>query len=296
MSHRNRLIVAASLLLASSIGAIGALADDTAAIYRETFNIPDVAQGDPSGLSGSAVAAAQGWKAFRNGGPYNAPCSSTPLGQTCLQAFAPGSTQLSSVGNPAVFEGAGSAFYSPFRISGISIYTEEYPLSLDLLKRSKISFESRVDGTGTDKRRLLLRIGDTWYFSDTVLNQTAASTQWQTFEFDNLGDELFGTKPADACESPTSVPPCGPRLPSTFDTLLPDSGLVDAIGLFVDFTNSERQRFDNYTIAVKLDSFADQGECISTLIQVQCKGLTAEDRKICNRTQQNSCKAFFEQS
>jgi hypothetical protein len=172
------------------------------------------------------------------------------------------------------------------------MFTEEYPIPVSLLKQATISFETRVDGAGLDKRRLLLRIGDSWYFSEKVLNQTTPTQTWQTFDFGDLGSELFGTKSTDVCEAPTSVPPCGPRLPGTFDTPLPADGLVDAFGLFVDFTNSERTRVDNYSISLELENFADQAQCISTLIAVQCGGLTGEDRKDCNKAQQNTCRAF----
>jgi hypothetical protein len=66
----NRGLLAGLGALFIATGDASAKADDSVVIYRETFNIPDTTAGDPTGLSGSAVAAALGWKAFRNGGSY----------------------------------------------------------------------------------------------------------------------------------------------------------------------------------------------------------------------------------
>jgi hypothetical protein len=266
---------------------IAAAADDSAVIYRETFNIPDPAQGDPSGLSGSAVAAALGWKGFRNGGSYNNPCSTVPLGETCLQAFSPGSTQLPSIGNLPVFSGSGNAFWSP-QVIGVTIYTEEKPIPVELVRQGVITFETRHN-QNTSLNRLALRMGDTWYISDRNYFHTAGPSTWQTDTFDELDTALFGTTPVDTS---CTTPPCGPFKPGLFNQTLPETGTVDAIGIFVDGTGANH-RFDNYTVSVGLEAFPNQGQCISTLIELNCADAAGAARKACNKQQQGICKSFF---
>jgi hypothetical protein len=268
------------LFSATAVFAHNAAADD-AVIYRETFNVPN-----PN--SGAATAAELGWVGFRNGGSFNNPCTGAFPGETCLQAFQPGcTTGLASVGNDPVFAHEGNAFWSP-QVIGVSIYTEEFPIDVSLLRKSRISFEIKHSQTGT-ANRLALRIGDTWYMSEGFATATTANA-CQTVNFVDLANAVFGTIQEDTT---CTTPPCGPFKPTVFDTTLPEVGEVNAFGLFVDGTSASH-RFDNYTISFDLSTFDSVGECISTLIATSCSGLTGRDRASCNREQIASCHAHFD--
>jgi hypothetical protein len=119
-------VATAAAMLLVAVSPSSAVSGESVPVYRETFNVPGA--GDPTNLSGHAVAAALGWKGLRNGGSFNNPCgSSVVAGETCLQAFSSGSTPQPSLGNPPVFAGEGNAFWSP-QVIGVTVYTEEKPI------------------------------------------------------------------------------------------------------------------------------------------------------------------------
>lgn len=254
----------ALMLLAGMILAPGgaARAASSVVLYRETFNVPD------PNPDGAATAAALGWKGFRNGGSYNNPCSSTPQGETCLQAFGSGSTQLPSVGNPAVFTHPGNAFWSPI-VLGVTIYTTEFPISLPLLRQSTVSFETKANVYNAPSRLALLigsETSGTWYISDQVVQHQAGAGTWQANSFTHLDTALFGTTPTvTSC----TTPPCGPFIPTSFTQTLPTTGTVTAIGVFADGT-SGNIRYDNFTITS--GAFDNFGQCLDTLTHESCGG------------------------
>jgi hypothetical protein len=126
--------------------------------------------------------------------------------------------------------------------------------------------------------------------SNALVQQNIANT-WESKSFTGLDTALFGTTPVvTPANSDCAVVPCGPFKPTIFNTTLPTEGTVDAIGVFVDGINANH-RFDNFTIAA---NFANQGQCIADLIELNCAGITGRDRQACNKQQQTTCKEAFQ--
>lgn len=207
--------------------------------YRETFRLCPSPETSSSNANEFAA-----WKAFKN---------DSPIGKIgFLKITRPGSPD-----HPAAYNSFpkgpddGGAFWSKAAL-GLTIFTDE--INFDVGNLSQIEYQQRLDGYDRnakirDGTQLILLIGDTWYISDQTVRQNVGgfweSVVWAPYKL------TYGTTP--------NVSGRGPKRPKNFGVSLPQSGTVNAFGVYLPAA-TDRVRIDNFTVSDSLPELRTPGD------------------------------------
>lgn len=193
--------------------------------YRETFDFCELVTGRPS------AAAVAGWHAITSGHPEGKPSilKIQPVGAA---------SRLPAVNSDPEGPADGNAFWArPSK--GLLIYTGEISFDVSVLRA--VSWKQRIDRG--EKRfpqygaRLALLINGVWYISDhSAMQETRGIFERVEVAPFSL---TYGTVPAN--------PSVGPEAPANAGVTLPDTGTVEAFGIFMQ-RSFGKVRIDDFTL------------------------------------------------
>jgi len=247
----NARIILSALAVITTTSAFAAVGPTAPAVYRENFESelqrnPDALRGfdNPAtpALEGSNNPLTReildtGWIVYAGSAASQTPdvidFGGSPNPMVGIENMGTDSVINPNTGMPYNF----NLFISP-KVERWIAYTEEYQqIEIENLKSFTFDFRKRFDNSDYDMR-LVLKIEDNWYVSETALDTSLQTAGWYTYNW-----TLDGT---DWAEMPVVLPPnvSGPGASTT----LPATGTVTGFGIYLPALTDSNFYLDNFTV------------------------------------------------